>query len=160
MTDQLKEIVIEKEDAVFHLDANGRWHNQHGRFQHKKVIDYFHTCIQKDAHGFYLTQERDNCIEKVYFPYEETAYFVFDVIAGDDITLVLNTKERLKLDPDRLCIKNDNLYMRRGEDIIKFTDRSMMKIASFLEESDSGYDFVFQGKTYPVVTVNAFGNSS
>jgi hypothetical protein len=156
MTDQLKEIVIEKEDAVFRMDANGQWHNQHGRFQHKKVIEYFHTCIQKDEQGFYLTQERDNCIEKVYFPYEETAYFVFDVIAGDDITLVLNTRKRLQLDLDALCIKNDNLYLRLGEDIIKFTDRSMMKIAAFMEDREDGYDFVFQGKRVPILTVDSF----
>ena len=160
MTDQLKEIVIEKEDAVFRLDGNGQWHNQHGRFQHKKVIDYFHTCIEKDEHGFYLTQERDNCIEKVYFPYEETAYFVFDVVVGEDITLVLNTKERLKLDPEGLCIKDDNLYMRHGEEIIKFTDRSMMKIAAFLEERDSGYDFVFQENTYPIAIVDSLQDDS
>ena len=52
MNDQRREIVIQKEDAVFRLDGNGRWHNQHGPFQHKKVIDYFHTCINKDKHGF------------------------------------------------------------------------------------------------------------
>jgi hypothetical protein len=155
MTDQPREIVIEKEDAVFHMDANGQWHNQYGRFQHKKVIDYFHTCIQKDEHGFYLTQERDDCIEKVYFPYEKTAYFVFDVIAGDDITLVLNTKERLKMDPGGLCIDDDNLYLRHGEDIIKFTDRSMMKIASFLEERGERYVFVLKGKEYPIDSVDA-----
>jgi len=150
MTDQLKEIVIEKEDAVFRLDANGRWHNQHGRFQHKKVIDYFHTCIKKDSHGFYLAQERDGCLEKVYFPYEETAYFVFNVIVGDDIVLVLNTKQRLNLDPGQLCIKEDSLYLRNGEDIIKFTDRCMMKIAAFMEDRDNGYAFVFQNKAYPI----------
>lgn len=141
---------------MFRLDANGRWLNQHGRFQHKKVIDYFHSCIQKDHRGFYLTQQKEDCIEKVYFPYEETAFFVFDVIAGDDITLVLNTKERLTLDPERLCIKNDNLYMRNGADIIKFTDRSMMKIAHFMEDKDGGYDFVMQGKKYPINTVDTF----
>ena len=156
MTDQLREIIIEKKDAVFRMDANGQWHNQHGRFQHKKVIEYFHTCIQKDEHGFYLTQERDNCIEKVYFPYEETAYFVFDVIAGDDITLVLNTRKRLQLDLNALCIKNDNLYVRLGEDIIKFTDRCMMKIAAFMEDREDGYDFVFHGKRVPIVTVDSF----
>ena len=159
MTDQLKEIVIEKEDAVFRLDANGRWHNQHGRFQHKKVIDYFHTCIKKDSHGFYLTQERDDCLEKVYFPYEETAYFVFNVIVYDDIVLVLNTKQRLNLDPGQLCIKEDNLYLRHEADIIKFTDRCMMRIAAFMEERAGGYDFVFQGKKYPIVTVDSFRNN-
>lgn len=153
MTDQLREIVIEKEDAVFHLDANGRWHNQHGRFQHKKVIDYFHACIKKDQHGFFLSQEKENCIEKVYFPYEETAYFVFDVKVGDDIVLLLNTKQRLKLDPGQLYIKKDNLYTRNGEDIIKFTDRSMMKIAAFMEDRDDGYVFVFQNKQYPIKNI-------
>jgi hypothetical protein len=156
MTDPLRKIIIEKEDAVFRLDANGRWHNQHGRFEHKKVIDYFHACIQKDQHGFYLTQQREDCIEKVYFPYEETAFFVFNVIVGDDILLVLNTGERLKLDPERLCIKNDTLYMRKGEDIIKFTDRSMMKIARFMEDRDRGYAFVIQGQVYPIDTVDTF----
>jgi hypothetical protein len=156
MTDQLTEIVIEKKDAVFRMDANGQWHNQHGRFQHKKVIDYFHTCIQKDDHGFYLAQERDNCIEKVYFPYEETAYFVFNIIAGDDITLVLNTRAQLKLNPDALCLKDDSLYMRHGEDILKFTDRSMMKIAAFLEERNGGYDFVYKEERYPIKAVKSF----
>ncbi len=156
MTDQLREIVIEKEDAVFHLDANGRWHNQHGRFQHKKVIDYFHACIKKDQRGFFLSQEKENCIEKVYFPYEETAFFVFDVIVGDEIILVLNTKQRLKLDPGQLCIKSDNLYVRNGDDLIKFTDRSMMKIASFMEDKEDGYTFVFQGKKHPIENASFF----
>ncbi len=156
MTDQLRKIIIEKESAVFRLDANGRWQNQHGRFQHKKVIDYFHTCIKKDQHGFYLTQQREDCIEKVYFPYEETAYFVFDVIVGDDIVLVLNTGQRLELDPRQLCIKKDNLYMRHKEDIIKFTDRSMMKMAALMEDTEDGYAFVFQGRKYPIDTVDSF----
>ncbi len=156
MTDQLRKIIIEKENAVFRLDANGRWQNQHGRFQHKKVIDYFHTCIKKDQHGFYLTQQREDCIEKVYFPYEETAYFVFDVIVGDDIVLVLNTGQRLELDPRQLCIKKDNLYLRHEEDIIKFTDRSMMKMAALMEDREDGYAFVFQGRMYPIDTVDSF----
>ena len=156
MTDQLREIVIRKEDAVFRLDANGRWRNQHGAFQHKKVIDYFHTCIKKDANGFYLTQQRDDCIEKVYFPYAETAYFVFDVLVREDvIQLVLNTRQRLDLDPGRMYIKEDNLYLRHGDDIIKFTDRSMLKIAKFLEDLDNGYTFVFRGNAYPIENMDA-----
>ena len=37
----LKEVVIFKEEAVFWMDNQGRWHNQYGPFQHKRVIDYF-----------------------------------------------------------------------------------------------------------------------
>ena len=156
MNDQRREIVIQKEDAVFRLDGNGRWHNQHGPFQHKKVIDYFHTCINKDKHGFYLTQQREDCIEKVYFPFTETAYFVFDVLVGEDaIQLVLNTRQRLDLDPERMCIKEDHLYLRHNDDIIKFTDRSMLKIAKFMEDLDNGYAFVFKGNAYPIENVDA-----
>ena len=74
------EIVISKEDAIFWLDKNGRWHNAHGEFQHKKIIDYFHSSIQKDEKGYYLFQERGNLREKVYFHYEDTALFAVDLI--------------------------------------------------------------------------------
>lgn len=153
MIDHLREIVIEKEDAVFRMDGNGRWHNRHGRFQHKKVIDYFHACIKKDQHGFYLSQEKENCIEKVYFPFEETAYFVFDVLIGEEIVLVLNTKRRLNLDPDQLRINNDSLYISDGEDLIKFSDRSMIKIAACMEDQDDSYYFVHHEKRVAIKTV-------
>jgi len=42
-----KEIVISEEEAVFWMDAYGRWHNKHGAFEHKKIIDYFH-CMFKN----------------------------------------------------------------------------------------------------------------
>jgi len=78
------------------------------------------------------------------------------VIVGDDIVLVLNTGQRLELDPRQLCIKKDNLYMRHKEDIIKFTDRSMMKMAALMEDTEDGYAFVFQGRKYPIDTVDSF----
>jgi hypothetical protein len=109
------EIVIPKENAVFRLDANGCWHNESGRFRNKKIIDYFHASIRKDADGYFLFQNRDNCTEKVYFPYEDTALFVFDVILGDPITLVLNTGERSSLEPLNLFVQNDGLYVTIGD---------------------------------------------
>ncbi|MBW1695092.1 MAG: hypothetical protein JRJ41_13325 [Deltaproteobacteria bacterium] len=64
----IKEVVVPKEDAVFWLDAFGRWHNEHGTFEHKKIINFFHSSIRKDADGYYLYQKRDDSIiEKVYF---------------------------------------------------------------------------------------------
>ena len=100
------EILIPKERAVFWLDKNGRWRNAHGEFQHKKIIDYFHSSIQKDEKGYYLFQERGNLREKVYFHYEDTALFAVDLIKDEDITLILNTKRQIKLKPKSLFIKN------------------------------------------------------
>jgi len=134
MANKLKTIEITRDEAVFRLDGNGCWHNSDGKFRHKKIIDYFHTSIQRDQKGYHLYQAHDKYIEKVYFPYEDKALFVFDVIENTDIMLVLNTKKRTRLKPKKLFIENDNLYMQLGNEVIKFAEQGLMKIASFLEE--------------------------
>jgi len=144
------EIVISKDDAVFWLNANGRWHNAHGEFQHKKIIDYFHSSIQKDEKGYYLFQERGNLREKVYFHYEDTALFAVDLIKDEDITLILNTKKQLKLKPKNLFIKNDNLYMRLGQETIKFAERGLMKMSDLLEFKDDQYFIKVKNRRYRI----------
>jgi hypothetical protein len=151
MKKKYTEIVISKDDAVFWLNANGRWHNAHGEFQHKKIIDYFHSSIQKDEKGYYLFQERGNLREKVYFHYEDTALFAVDLIKDEDITLILNTKKQLKLKPKNLFTKNDNLYMRLGQETIKFVERGLMKISDLLEFKDDQYFIKVKNRKYRIV---------
>jgi hypothetical protein len=151
MKKKYTEIVIPKEKAVFWLDENGRWQNVHGEFQHKKIIDYFHSSIQKDEKGYYLFQERGNLREKVYFHYEDTALFVVDLIKENDITLILNTKKRVKLKPENLFTRNDNLYMRMGKETIKFTERGLMKISDLLEFSDEQYFIKVKNRRYRII---------
>ena len=145
------EIVISKEDAIFWLDKNGRWHNPHGEFQHKKIIDYFHSSIQKDEKGYYLFQERGNLREKVYFHYEDTALFAVDLIKDEDITLILNTKRQIKLKPKNLFTRNDNLYMRLGQETIKFAERGLMKISNLMEFSNERYFIMVNNRRYRIV---------
>ncbi|MEJ2222425.1 MAG: MFS transporter permease [Desulfobacterales bacterium] len=145
------EIVISKEDAIFWLNENGRWHNAHGEFQHKKIIDYFHSSIRKDENGYYLFQERGNLREKVYFHYEDTALFAVDLIKDGDITLILNTKKQIKLKPKNLFTRNDNLYMRLGQETITFSDRGLMKISDLLEFKDQQYFIKVKNKRYRIV---------
>jgi hypothetical protein len=145
------EIVISQDDAVFWLNENGRWHNAHGEFQHKKIIDYFHSSIQKDEKGYYLFQERGNLREKVYFHYEDTALFAVDLIKDEDITLILNTKKQKKLKPRNLFTKNDNLYMRLGQETIKFAERGLMKISDLLEFKDEQYFIKVKNRRYRIV---------
>ena len=134
MPEKTKEIVIGKDEAVFWLDANGCWQNENGKFRHKKIIDYFHSSIKRDRKGYHLCQAYDNFIEKVYFHFEDKALFVFDVIQESDIMLVLNTKKQIKLKPKKMFIKDDSLYMHLGDEIIKFAEQSLLKIAPLLEE--------------------------
>ncbi len=146
----MKEITINKEDAVFWMDANGRWHNQHGEFEHKRVIDYFNRSIGHDAEGYFVSQQRGELIEKVYFPYEETALFVVEVLADKRIELVLNTSKKITLDPTNLMIKNDSLFIQKDYQLIKFSDRSMMKLSNHFEEKDGQVHIRLDGKDYPI----------
>ena len=130
----MDEKVISKEDAVFWLDKNGCWRNANGKFEHNKIIDYFHACIKRDRGGYYLSQINGNYKEKVYFPYEDQALFVFDVIRQNDVSLILNTNRHVTLKPEDLFIKNDNLYMRLGDETIKFAEKALVKIANLLED--------------------------
>lgn len=131
-----KTSIIPKENAVFWLDKNGFWHNEHGKFEHKRVIDYFHASIRKDEDGYHVYQATDELEEKVYFPYEDTALFIFDLILGEQITVVLNTKKRIVLEPRHLFIREDNLYLTLGDEIAKFTTPCLLKLSKAL--SDEG----------------------
>jgi len=154
METKTKEIVIPREEAVFWLDKNGCWHNEHGKFEHKKVIDYFHSCIRRDENGYYLYQGDENFSEKVYFPYEDQALFVFDVDIGDPVTLTLNTGKKVRLDPEKLFVKNDSLYMQMGDEIIKFAEQGLIKIAPLLEDEDDRLFIRLQGERYPIATAD------
>ena len=150
MAKKRKEWVVAKEDAVFWLDKNGDWHNEHGKFQHKKIINYFHSAIEKDKDGYYLSQERDGFREKVYFPHEDSVLFVFNVIEADDITLELNTKRRVKLKPRKLFIKEDSLYMAEKDEIIKFAEQALMRISKLLEYENDRYFIRVKGRRYAI----------
>ena len=153
-TKEKKEFVVPKEDAVFWLDAYGRWHNEHGVFEHKKIISYFHSSIRKDAKGYYLFQKHnDHTLEKVYFKYEDTALFVFDIKTQDDpdkIRLILNTKHEILLNPETLFVQNENLYMEHDGHRIKFIDRAILKLSDRLKFGRNRYRFELSEKTYDI----------
>lgn len=150
MTDEPRDIVIPKEQATFWLDGRGYWNNRHGRFERRRIIDYFHASIKKDRDGYYLEQSRGEFREKVYFPYEDTALFVFDFTVEDEMFLVLNTGEKLVLDPTGLFIKNDHLYFSYHGETIKFTEKTMMAISRFLDESEEGLVMKVNNRTFRV----------
>ena len=150
MSEKMKEIVISKDEAAFWLDENGCWQNENGKFRHKKIIHHFHSCIKRDRQGYYLYQENGNTAEKVYFPYEDQALFVFNVILKDDVTLVLKTKKQIKLKPSKLFIKNDCLYMHLDEEIIKFAEQGLMKISRLLEEENEQLFIRIKNRRYKI----------
>ena len=151
MKNKPTEIIIPKDRAVFWLDKNGRWHNAHGEFEHKKIINYFHSSIKRDENGYYLSQSRGNVREKVYFHFEDTALFAVDLIKDNHITLILNTKKEIKLKPRNLFIREDELYMRMGEETIKFTERGLMKISDLMEYDNNRYFIKINNRRYKIL---------
>ena len=121
------------------------------KYKHKKIINYFHSDIKKDKQGYYLFQERGKFREKVYFHYEDTALFAVDLVNEPDITLILNTRERVALRPRSLFIKNDSLYMKLGAEIIKFTARGLQKISDLLVFEDERYFIRVKNRKYRIV---------
>ena len=150
MPKENKAVIIPKEEAVFWLDKHGYWHNKFGKFEHKKIIDYFHTSIRRDARGYFLSQMMDDVQEKVYFPYEDTALFVFNIIRDADIVLALNTGRHVKIRPTQLSIEDDHLYMQLGQERIKFSQQSLLKISDLIEEENEQYFIRIKKRRYRI----------
>ena len=151
MKNKRREIIITKDQAVFWLDKNGRWQNANGEFEHKRIIDYFHSSIKRDENGYYLSQRRGNVQEKVYFHHEDTALFAVDLIKDNDIMLLLNTKKQIKLKPRNLFIRGDDLYMRMGQETIKFAERGLMKISDLMEYDNDRFFIKVKNRRYRIL---------
>ena len=155
MIPEKRQIIIPREDSVFWMDQNGIWHNEHGRFEHPKIIHYFNRSIQKDDQGYFLSQtmdgSEDGVEEKVYFPCEDTAVFVADLIVkdkGDTIDLVLNIGEKQCLEPGGLFIRDDSLFVQTRDHLIKFNQQSLVKMSSLLDETDQGLALTLGSQVY------------
>jgi hypothetical protein len=146
--DHVKQIVIPKQQAVFWMDAQGRWHNQHGPFQHKKIIDHFNASIGKDREGYFVGQYRDGLFEKVYFAYQETARFAVNLVGHDPVQMELNSGETVAVVPELLFIHGDQLFHRYGEEVIKFSEAVLMQISKHIESDDDGYLLRWMGASY------------
>ncbi|MBU2644935.1 MFS transporter permease [bacterium] len=143
-------VVVPRENAVFWMDRHGFWNNEGGRFELKKIIRRFNTAIQKDTGGYFVTQINGDRREKVYFPYEDTALFAIDIQIQEILIMRLNTGRRLPLDPDKLYYHGESLYTVAEADWIKFSERSLLKIAPLVDFQSEPYIFHFKEKRYPI----------
>jgi hypothetical protein len=146
----LPEVVIPRENAVFRLDARGRWCNRHGVFRNRRICDHFHAAIRRDAAGYHLRQELPDRVEKVYFPYEDTALFVVQVALGDPVELTLNTRRRIALDPALLFVRGESLYLTLEGERVKFTERATLKLAEAMEFTPEGYAIRTGERVHPI----------
>lgn len=152
--DKNEVLVIPNEAATFWMDGNGCWHNRHGPFENKKIIQYFNAAIQYDEKGYHVAQERDGIVEKVYFPFEDTALFVVDVKQDDQAMLVLNTGRQIPLNADKLFICGDDLYGFEAGERIKFKARALIQLSKKIVYEKGSYYFVDGGRHQLIPTVS------
>jgi len=151
MKDERPVRIVAKEDAVFRMDGEGRWRNRHGRFESPRINRHFHVSIRSDAQGYYLLQDHGAYLEKVYFPYADTALFVVDIIEDrDELQLVLNTGRRLGLNPENLFISNDRLYLRLGEHRVKFSGDCLVRMMRHLEFAEGACFFRWRNERFRI----------
>ena len=144
------EVVIPKENAVFWMDGRGYWHNRHGRFEHKRIIDHFNRAIRRDDAGYYVTQVRGEIREKVYFPFEDTPIFAVRILLPPPLHLLLNTGVEIPLDPAALFVQADQIYLQHGDERVKFTERALLALAPYLEEDEIGLHLRIEEQTWPI----------
>lgn len=147
---ELPEHVIPREKAVFWLDDRGFWHTAKGKFENRNIINHFHSCIKKDANGYFLRQEHPEYSEKVYFLYEDTALFVVHILKDNDIVLVLNTGKKVNLKPRRLYVKGESLYMMLGDERVKFTEEALLRITDYMEDEAGQFFIMVNGRKYKI----------
>jgi len=145
-----KQYVIPRQDAVFWMDDRGYWRNEGGKFRNKKIIDHFHASIAKDQDGYFVSQLKDDILEKVYFRYDDTALFVFSIIFNAEVTLVLNTEKHILLNPEAIYIRKDNLYIIENDERIKFSERALFQIATMIEEDKDQLLITLNGKKHVI----------
>ncbi len=145
-----RQVVIPKEDAVFWMDENGEWHNEHGRFEHPRIIKHFNTSIKKDEQGYFVAQATEQVEEKVYFKYKDTALFIVDIKEDQQILLSLNTGKTIVLEPATLMLKGDSLFINTPDHLIKFTSHALVKLSRYLKEDQDHLTFVHGGKSWPL----------
>jgi uncharacterized protein len=150
MNDTLPIIEINASDAVFWMDERGRWCNEYGPFENPRIIERFNRALHRDPQGYFVTQERNGIWEKVYFHYVDTPLTAMDVLGKPPHTIVLNSKKRLQLDPSALYILKDTLFMRSGDECIRFSERAMVRLASCLEETPQGLSLRVGDNHYPI----------
>jgi hypothetical protein len=154
MASKITMITVPKEEAVFWMDKHGVWHNEHGRFEHPKMINYFNASIRKDEIGYHVYQLTDEFEEKVYFCHEDTALFVVDLTVGNGVELLLNNKTRMPLCPDDLYSRDDALYLRTPDHRIKFSDRALVKLSKFMEDKGDHLFVILGGTSYLIPDVS------
>ncbi len=148
--EEMPEIVVPRQNAVFWMDGKGAWHNEGGRFELRKIIRRFNVSIEKDADGYYITQINGNRREKVYFPYEDTALFAIDIQKKEPMTMRLNTGRRLPLNPAEIYSSEENLYTCHEGEWIKFSERSLLKLSSIIDYETDPFILHCCGSTYSV----------
>jgi uncharacterized protein len=121
------------------IDKDGKWYYENNEIINPLVLRSFCEALEKDEAGRYrIVMDSEVC----YIEVEDTP-FVVSTIRGDQqcgLFIRLNNFETHPLDPDRLCIGEDNvLYIILPDGMrVRFTRPAYYTLALMMEEDSDG----------------------
>ncbi len=142
--------IVSAEESRIKLSERGLWFHEGEPFKNKKIIEFFHRAIRKDAGGRYYLhntfepfERLDGKQEQVYFEVEDTAYFVMHLTlhtGADRLRGVLNTGAAVDIDAHTLEQDPRGVMYCRvlDHDRARLTLNALHDLADLAEENDRG----------------------
>ena len=134
------------------IDKDGKWYYENNEIINPLVLRSFCEALEADEHGNYrIVMDSEVC----YIEVEDTP-FVISAIRGDQqcgLYIRLNNFEIHPLDPNQLCVGEDNvLYMILPDGMrVRFTRQAYYSLALMMEEDDRGnIVLMICDKIYPI----------
>jgi hypothetical protein len=121
------------------IDKDGKWYYENKEIINPLVIKSFCEALERDEYGRYrIVMGSEVCHIEV-----EDTPFVVSAVRGDPqcgLYIRLNTLETYPLDPDQLCIGENNvLYVMLPDGMkVRFNRPAYYSLALMMEEDDGG----------------------
>jgi uncharacterized protein len=127
------------ESCRISINKEGKWFYQGREIVNPMVLEYFCNALEKDEQGRYrIVLEQEMC----YLEVEDTPFVVASMRGEPEtgLSVLLNTGSLYDLDPDTLCIGDDNvMYCTVPHGIkVRFSRAAYYLLALMMEEDDQG----------------------
>ena len=146
----LKELEKRRRSIDLHLDREGAWWHDGAPFTHDRLIEAFNRGLDIDI-------DSGEPILRVgghwcYISVEDTAFIVLRVSQQKGaFSVLLNTREKIEMDPTSLSFVGETLYTRLGDGRrARFNRDALATIAGWLIEKNEEYFLQTPNGDWPI----------
>lgn len=127
------------ETCRINIDKEGKWYYQGQEIVNPLVLEFFSNALERDEEGRYrIVLDQEIC----YLEVEDTPFVVASLRGEPEtgLSVLLNTGYLYELDPESLCIGDDNvMYCTLPEGMkVRFSRAAYYALAMMMEEEENG----------------------